>query len=185
MDDKDQAEGEKRVRKHLVEPLLKVGLVRPAGLTREGFDDMLTGLCQRLAYMTSDDLDVLAEIVLSNPAGKAKDRWPAGPWILDRAREVAPPEPGASPLIRRVFAHALGQRAVREGFGPDLLTWLRRARRFPTPEMITFLERETRSLREREGALRRRAALSEDDARWLAARRDAHEMCKALAGVSQ
>jgi DNA helicase-2/ATP-dependent DNA helicase PcrA len=81
---------------------------------------MLGELRQKLAYMTPASLAVLRDWVEAHPGGKDKDRFPIGLKILNKAREVQPPESGPSPLMLKVFAHPLGQEALA---GEQCGTW--------------------------------------------------------------
>jgi len=116
MDSTEQASGEKRVREVLVEPLLCRGLAKPSSLTKDQFEAMIDDLCKRLAYMTGESLAALEEVVASNPGGKDKDRLPIANAILGWAAQIQPPGDDASPLIRAVFANALGADALAGGW---------------------------------------------------------------------
>ena len=131
MNSEEQAQGEKRVMRLLVEPLKLRGLAKPAALTVAGFEDMVHDMCARLAYMTEASLMALEEQVAANPGGKDRDRFPISNLILSWAADIQPPGDGASPLIRAVFAHACGQTALAEGWAPELLAELRKTRRWP------------------------------------------------------
>ncbi|EBA08936.1 hypothetical protein [Sagittula stellata] len=185
MDEAEQRAGEARVREHLIEPLMRIGLMRPSGLKVDAFGDMQRSLCQRLAYMSAVDLEALREVVETNPAGAGKDRWPGGPWILDRAREISPPQPGASPLIRSVFAHRTGRSALAEGWAPELLDQVRKTRRFPNDDVCAFVRSQARGDVERAATLRRRqetgGCLSDADAAWLYRREEKEVLCQQIA----
>ena len=131
MDAKEQAAGERRVKDHLIEPLKRLGLAKPSSLTVAQFDAMVADLTGKLAYMSELNLQALAEQVANMPGGKERDRFPIAAKILGWAAEIQPPSDDASPLFRAVFAHALGQRALAEGWAPELLAELRRARVWP------------------------------------------------------
>ncbi|MBL3598085.1 hypothetical protein JMM63_21485, partial [Rhodovulum sulfidophilum] len=76
MDAREQAEGEKRVRDLLVEPLLRRGLVKPGAMTKAQFEEMLADLAKRLAYMSGPNLAALEEMAAAQPGGKDRDRFP-------------------------------------------------------------------------------------------------------------
>lgn len=158
MDAKDQAAGERRVKDHLIEPLKKLGLAKPTSLTVAQFDAMVADLGGKLAYMSELNLQALAEQVANMPGGKDRDRFPIAAKILGWAAEIQPPADDASPLFRAVFAHALGQRALAEGWAPELLAELRRARVWPR-------EYDLRQVQDRAGDARRRVARLEDQLR--------------------
>ncbi|OLS45956.1 hypothetical protein BV509_17405 [Rhodovulum sulfidophilum] len=131
MDAKEQAEGEKRVRDLLIGPLLRRGLVKPGAMTKAQFEEMLADLAKRLAYMSAPNLAALEEMAAAAPGGKDRDRFPIANAILKAATQIQPPADDASPLIRAVFAHAVGRQALAEGWAPELLDDLRHNRRWP------------------------------------------------------
>ena len=137
MDSKAQAEGEKRVRELLFQPLLDLGLGKPPTVsTKAQFDKMIEEVSARLAYMNDDALLGLREEIEANPGGKTGDRIPNGALILKMAAVHQPPSESASPLMRSVFAAEVGKAAVREGWAPELLENLRRNRKWPTPFVV-------------------------------------------------
>ena len=110
-----------RVRARLVGPLLRRGLAKPASLTNEAFATMCDDLCQRLAYMSMANLAALEEVAADQPSGKQADRFPIAQKLLKLAADIQPPDDSASPLIRAVFAAALGRDAIAGGWAPELL----------------------------------------------------------------
>lgn len=128
MDERSQAEGEKRVRTVLLDPLIRLGLVRPSTLTVAGFDVMQDELCQRLAYLHEDELTLLRERIEAHPGGKEGDRFPPGPKILKWATEIRVPQSDGSPFIRKVFASPVGEAALDSGYAPELLEHIRKHR---------------------------------------------------------
>ncbi len=187
MDSTAQAEGEKRVRRLLVEPLLRRGLAKPASLTRVLFDDMIADLCARLAYMSEANLMALEEQAAGNASGKDKDRFPIANRILDWAAQIQPPGDDASPLIRAVFTNALGREALDEGWAPELLADLRKNRRWPGSYIVKALresaDSSVRQLRILEERLAHGGELSPDEDRWRSRRLAALAKCRDIAGV--
>jgi hypothetical protein len=189
MDSVEQAEGQKRVRRLLVEPLQRRGLVKPPAMTKEQFSDMLDDLCARLAYMSEANLGALEEEAATMASGKSKDRFPIAQHILNRAGRFQSPPDDASPLIRAVFAHPMGRDAIRQGWAPELLREVRRTRRWPNDYAIA-------QCRERaEGDARRAARLigyrdggqgltAEEDT-WLQQRLDVVAKCQRIADLGQ
>ena len=131
MDTKDQAQGEARVQALLIDPLTRLGLARPTPLTIRDFEAMQREICQRLAYMTAEGLEALAEIALNNPGGKDGDRFPLAIKLLSWAADIEPPAQSVSPLMRSVFTSATGRAAIDGGYAPELLGWLRANRQWP------------------------------------------------------
>lgn len=156
MDAKAQAEGAKRVRHCLVDPLMRRGLVKPASLTKAQFAEMVDDLCARLAYMTEPGLRALEEHAAQRPAGRDKDRLPIANDILKWAAQIEPPADDASPLIRAAFGHAMGKAAIQDGWAPELLAELKKIRQWPSRYAVT--EIKTRA----DDAIRRFARCAED-----------------------
>lgn len=171
MDNAEQAAGEKRVRGVLIDPLMRRGLMRPAGMKVEMFDAMLDEICAKLAYMSDLNLAALVEDAATMAGGKEKDRFPAGQKILERAGQIQPPGDDASPLIRAVFANSLGLDALAGGWAPELLDELRKFRRWPggfaVDQIRQRADSSVRQLRNLEYRLSRGEALtySEDEFR--------------------
>jgi hypothetical protein len=96
MDQQEQKDGERCVQERLIDELTLRGLGRPTGLTMKAFDDMLRGLCQKLAHMTPENLDALAEVAAAKPSGKDRDRFPIANDILEWARDSSATHSAAS-----------------------------------------------------------------------------------------
>ncbi|WP_323789982.1 hypothetical protein [Thalassovita sp.] len=190
MDEAGQKEGERRVRDLLVRPLKARGLAKPSSLTNAVFEEMLDGLCQRLAYMDAGSLAALEEVAAARPSGKARDRFPIANDLLSMALQIQPPPDDASPLMRKVFAHAVGRRAIDEGWSPELLGYLRRQRAWPSGEYVVKTIRETadrsiRRLSDLEARLGRGGVLSPDEAAWRGHRLAAVEKCREIGRLGQ
>lgn len=155
MDQREQQDGEHRVRERLILPLQRLGLGKPTGLTKDGFEAMQVEMCQKLARMSDLNLDALCEICAAHPGGKAGDRFPIGTEILKHAATLQPPEDDASPLMRAVFGHALGEEAIRDGWAPELLVHLRRHRAWPKNFVIGQLRDSAREAVRRLEAVQR------------------------------
>ncbi|ANP35948.1 hypothetical protein JL2886_01026 [Phaeobacter gallaeciensis] len=184
MDMKEQAAGEKRVQVHLIDRLVRLGLVKPSGMTVAQFDVMLEEVRGKLAYMTELNLQALAEHVGNLAGGKNRDRFPIAAKILKWAADIQPPTDDASPLLRAVFAGELGRAAMAEDFGPELLVHVRRSRAWPKGHDMRFI-------RERAADARRRIAMieenegrgrspSDEDERLRAGRARAAEKCRQI-----
>ncbi|MBL3566640.1 hypothetical protein JMM59_16730 [Rhodovulum sulfidophilum] len=186
MDAREQAEGEKRVRDLLVEPLLRRGLVKPGAMTKAQFEEMLADLAKRLAYMSAPNLAALEEMAAAQPGGKDRDRFPISNAILKAAAQIQPPADDASPLIRAVFAHAVGRQALAEGWAPELLDDLRHNRRWPRSYALGQIRQAAGE------ALRRHAhlagagpgQLSPTEAAWLRDREARLAHCRSIADLA-
>ncbi len=187
MDSAEQADGEKRVKRVLIDPLMRRGLAKPASLTKEAFAEMLKGLSARLAYMTEENLAALEEIAAGLASGKEQDRFPIANKILDQAAQIQPPGDDASPLIRAVFQHAVGQDAVKGGWSPELLDELRSSRRWPGAYTISMARTKASDAIGKLHRLERRLAqgdqLLPEDARWRSLRLAKLDKCSRLAGL--
>ncbi|TRD16947.1 hypothetical protein [Palleronia caenipelagi] len=188
MDSTRQAEGEKRVKELLIDPLLRRGLARPTSLTKVQFEAMTADLCARLAYMSGPSLMALEEQVATSPGGKDKDRFPIANRILEWAAQIQPPGDDASPLIRAVFANALGQDAVAEGWAPELLAELRHNRRWPGAFVVkTVKDKAAPNIRQMQILSEKRArgaALSFEEEHWHGRRKAALGKCRQIAKMS-
>lgn len=184
MDRTQQAGGEKQVRELLIDPLRRRGLVKPSKMTRDQFEEMVADVCAKLAYMTEDNLAALEEQAAANAGGKDRDQMPIAQRILEWAGQIQPPADDASPLIRAVFANALGQDAIDGGWAPELLADLRQNRRWPTTYAVNMIrERAAGSIRQMQlldDRLRQGGDLSEGDAGWRARRLAALERCRRI-----
>ncbi|MFP3384404.1 hypothetical protein [Tritonibacter sp. SIMBA_163] len=187
MDAKEQAAGAVRVRQLLIEPLVRLGLAKPSKLTVARFDVMITDLCGKLAYMNDLNLAALAEQVASMPGGKGQDQFPIAAKILQWAAAIQPPPDDASPLFRAVFAHPLGQAALKEGWAPELLGHLRRVRIWPRDydlnQIRSKAEDARRQIVRQDERVARGGTLSDADWNFRKARRQAQDKCQRIAAL--
>lgn len=188
MDAQEQAEGERRVRRVLIEPLMQRGLAKPSSLTKAQFDEMVVGLCQRLAYMSEVNLAALEEQVAASPSGKEKDRMPIANSILEWAGQIQPPGDDASPLIRAVFKSQLGLDALAGGWAPELLQEIRKTRRWPGSYQVTQIKERARDglrqLEDVERMISRGQDIRPEVARWRDARLGMIDKCRRIADLS-
>jgi len=189
MDSAAQAAGETQVRDLLITPLENRGLAKPAGLTKQAFEDMKHSLCAKLAYMTGLSLQALEETAAASPGGKDRDRFPIANTILAMAGQIQPPGDDASPLIRKVFAEALGRDAIRDGWAPELLAELRKSRRWPgsfvVHEIKARADDAARQMVRLDEALARGDALNQSDADWRGRRKAVIEKCQRIADLAK
>lgn len=189
MDSTEQASGEKRVRRVLIEPLERRGLMRPGGMKVEAFEAMLAELCAKLAYMSDLNLAALEEDAAALAGGREKDRFPVGQRILERAAQIQPPGDDASPLIRAVFANQLGLDSLAGGWAPELLVELRVSRRWPGSWAVKTIKDKAdealRRMRDFEARLSRGDVLSPADAEWRSRRLAAMDRCRRIADLAR
>lgn len=182
MDEKAQKQGEKRVRELVVTPLIRLGLMKPAGMTKALFEEMQEEICQRLAYMDALSLRGLCEELAGCGGGKERDRFPLATVVLERAVTHQRPVSDASPLMRAVFAHAIGEGALEAGFAPELMKWVRENRKWPGSYVMGKIAESGRDGHRRLDQLQRHIAdgreLLEADAVWLKRRLAAVARCQ-------
>jgi len=187
MDSAAQADGEKRVKQFLIEPLQLRGLAKPTTLTKVQFDDMVKDLCARLAYMTDLNLQALEDQCAGNAGGKGKDRFPIANHILDWAGQIQSPEGDGSPLIRAVFSQSLGLDALTQGWAPELLSELKQSRRWPKPFVVRLIrdraENAIRQMRSVEERLARGTDVPPNEADWRNRRLAIIRRCQAIADL--
>ncbi|OIQ32318.1 MAG: hypothetical protein BM562_05465 [Alphaproteobacteria bacterium MedPE-SWcel] len=187
MDAKEQAAGEARVRRLLIEPLERLGLAKPSKLTVAQFEAMIADLCGKLAYMNDLNLQALAEQVASMPGGRDQDQFPIAAKILKWAGAIQPPADDASPLFRAVFADRLGQAALAEGWAPELLVHLRRSRIWPREYDLNQIRSRAEDARRRiirqDEQVARGGRLSEADWNFRRTRDLAQEKCQRIAAL--
>lgn len=138
MDSKSQAEGERRVKEILFDQLHAIGLAKPSTVTNGQFAEMKKLVCAKLAYMTPENLAALSEAIQNDDAVIDRGRVPIGAKIVKLANKIQEPTADGSPLMRAVFADQVGKAALAEGWAPELLSYLRRERRWPTGYVINF-----------------------------------------------
>lgn len=189
MDSAEQTAGERQVKALLIEPLTRRGLIRPQGQTKEQFEDMCEDICKRLAYMSAGGLAALEEQCAANPGGKGHDRFPIGTQVLRWAGEIEPPSDSASPLIRAVFAAPVGVEAIEQGHAPELLVWLRKHRRWPSPFTLSQVRSDAsgavREVALLDEALARGDEITEAQTAFRARRRMQIEKCREIAALAR
>lgn len=188
MDSAQQAEGEKRVRQVLIEPLQRRGLIKPAGMTKAQFEDMVKDLCAKLAGMTEPNLAALEEEAAGLAGGKDRDRFPIANRILERAAQIQPPGDDASPLIRAVFAHQVGRDALTGGWAPELLAELRKSRRWPGAWVLNSVRKQAddalRQMHMFDARLARGEELTDTECRWRDHRKAQMDKCQYIADLA-
>lgn len=189
MDAVEQRNGERRVRDLLIDPLERLGLMKPAGQSKAQFDAMKEEICQRLAYMGDVNLGGLCEELQGCGGGKDRDRFPLATVVLPLAMKHQPPKGDASPLMRAVFAHAEGEKALAAGYAPELMKWLRDNRKFPGAFVIGQIadmgrDAARRALKLQEDADAGRP-VSDAEMAWLSRRNAVIERCRAARKLGQ
>lgn len=189
MDSADQAEGERRVKRVLVEPLKRRGLAKPTGLDKAGFQAMQDEICAKLAYMNELSLGALEEVAAKRAGGKDKDRFPIANVIFDEAAAIQPPGDDASPLIRAVFANPLGLDALSDGWAPELLKDLRVNRRWPKSFAVGQIKEQAgeavRRMINLDAVLARGGELTPDENQWRSRRQAVLGKCRMISEMGK
>lgn len=187
MDSAAQADGEKRVRGLLVDPLINRGLVKPTTMTKAQFESMLCDMCAKLAYMDSEKLMALEEVAAGMAGGKEKDRFPIANRILKEAARIDPPSDDGSPLVRAVFAASVGLDALAAGWAPELLLHVKEFRLWPTSFVVTRLRESAddniRQMRRADEILARGDALAPEVEGWRNRRLAIIRKCQAISDL--
>lgn len=185
MDSAEQSNGEKRVQRVMIEPLVSRGLVRPSGVTRPVFDEMLKRLSQKLAYMSEQGLAALEEEIADRVLVGGKNRFPIANEIERWAAQIEAPTDTASPLIRNVFANEIGRVAIAEGWAPELLDQVKGIRRWPAGGVTGFVASKCREkaddhirrLKRLDGLVSGGGELSPQDFQWRVSRQALNARC--------
>lgn len=115
--DEEESGGATLVTERLLDPLARLGMAKPRKVSAEAHADMLGRLKRHLAYMTPEELDMLAAHVERFAGGKAKNEWPAEITIRNLARLIRPSPGGNARLVESYMRSAAGRRAWDQGPG--------------------------------------------------------------------
>ncbi len=129
-----QAAGKANVRRLLIEPLETAGLRRPHGVSVDAQRNRLALIVDRLAYMATDNLDTLRDVVLTHAASAlGRGEWPA-PVVVEAWAQGLQPRPfRESHIVQSWLASVEGPPARAAGHHVQLYRLLRRAPRPPGP----------------------------------------------------
>lgn len=116
------AEARKRVEDLLLVRLRAAGYRRPRGLAQSDFDHGQAALAERLAYLSPENLQTLAEAIVD---AAPLPSFPPERWILDLARSLQPPPLRASRLLSSWLASVEGPKSVMRGDLVPLYRFLR------------------------------------------------------------
>ncbi|WP_172332743.1 hypothetical protein [Mangrovicoccus sp. HB161399] len=153
---------------------------------------MVDEITLRLAYMSPEKLDALAEIIAANPMGPGRDRMPIPAAIVKIATRVEEPPEMASALLRGVLGSSVGARAIREGWAPELLnylrerhSWVRSEDAYAIGKLMEIAEPNIRRKNKLDSLILNRCAISEADERFLEGRQMAMERCQQIADMAR
>jgi hypothetical protein len=160
-------EGKAAVRLHLIDRLEAAGMTRPRRMGVEAFEAGKKHLTERLAYMSVENLQVLADALIDTAAS---NEWPSEIVMMQLARGIQTPPPAQSRALTSWLASVEGPKAVAGGYLVDLFRFIRHRLRPPTPfEMREIGERAREHDRRRQIIQEKiRAEMATDDDRnWL------------------
>lgn len=121
-------EGKKAVRLYLIERLEAAGLVRTSKQSKEAFDAGKAALAARLAYMTADGLQLLADTIIESWTGRD---WPTEKFFIQAARNIEPPPVTDNRALATYLVSAEGPKAVLRGDLVEIYRFCRDKRRPP------------------------------------------------------
>lgn len=162
--------GSARVRRYLIDPLLRDGMVGDRRTSSAELAAFFGRLQERLGYMRPDNLERLRQACMALAGGRAHNVWPG--WVT--IRKIAfglqtPPDP-ANPIMQS-WLHSRRGPALRDHGGlVETYLFLRRAMRPPTEyeqKQIAAEARENARKRQRVVEAVAQGGGSEDDRQWL------------------
>lgn len=188
MDEQALKEGKDRVRRHLTGLLAGRGMVRRPGVSVADHAATLASIEARLAYLSADQLDALAEVVERHAGGKHRNRWPAEASVMNWAVRIQAPPPSDSRFVRSYMASAPGRRALEQDYVTEL--WRHIKHHGPRPltgyELTKIRDEadQNRRLRLRIKGQIERGVAGPADMAWLDAYWRDRERAVALVGVA-
>jgi hypothetical protein len=117
----------------------------------------LRTLTDRLAYMTPDNLQTLAEVILENASGNPP-AWPSEALVMQWAHAIQAAPPRERRIVTSWLASVEGPVAEAGGYLVELLRWLRRHRRPLTPNDLKRVRVEAADMQGRLLRIRERIA---------------------------
>lgn len=172
--------GKAAVRAVLLDRLEGAGMMRPKRMGVEPFEAGKKFLCERLAYMSRDNLAVLADALIDTATS---NEWPSEMVVMSLARGIQAPPPATSRALSSWLASVEGPKAVAGGYLVDLYRFIRGKLRPPTPyEMGEVKVRATESARRVQliNEWIRAGRGSDEDRAWLKAWLDDEQQALAL-----
>jgi hypothetical protein len=160
-------EGKAAVKALLLDRLEGAGFGKPKKMGAEAFEGQKKFLAERLAYMSPDNLLVLAESLISDAAS---NDWPSEIIIMQRAKVIQSPPPATTRAMSWLVS-VEGPKAVAGGYLVDLYRFIKGKLRPPgSPyEMGQLRERSVENAR-RCQIIRERiraGGCGDDDRAWL------------------
>lgn len=158
-------------------------MVRKRGKSAEAHRDWLDRLAARLAYMSADKLQDLAEVVAVYGGGKRKDQWPSDLSICNWARSLQKPPISESRLVRSYIQSAAGRAAIDGGYVVELFDHLKRYGAPPDAYAFSMIRQEADRNRGRCARIdreRERGVAGLADLNWLERQDAIRARCMAI-----
>lgn len=158
--------GKAAVRELLIDRLNDAGLRRSRGVTREALEKVQARLAEGLAYMTPENLQTLAEVVMDNCDGE----WPAEVVIRSWARALQAPPEAEKRIVTSWLASVEGPQAEAGGYLVELYGFLRLHGRPPLAYDMSQIRARAGDNARRRMMIRdriERDAANDEDHRWL------------------
>lgn len=161
-----------RVRRVLIDRVEGAGLVRARGVTAEAHRASMVKLAERLAYMSRENLETLAEVVIDNAGGRAGNEWPSEQLVRQWAQAMQPAPPKHHPIVTSWLASVKGPEAEAGGYLVELYRFLLRRPVPPGPYDLRLIGEQASENNRRCVLIRDRLArdcATAEDRGWLAA----------------
>lgn len=189
MEGRELKDGKAQVRRCLIDPLIRKGLVRKRGQSLEEHEAFLASLEARLAYMFEDKLLALAEVCEVYAGGARKNTWPAEASIMNWARRLQIPPASQSRLVRTYLQSEAGKAAKLGGYLVELFWYLKQFGVPPNAYSMEKIRSEAEANKGRRARIQREAEVdgaAPSDLRWVQQYMDVRRLCldiiKAKAG---
>lgn len=172
-----------RVRRVLIDPLIRAGMRKQRGMTAEKYLDFIARLERRLGYMSEVHLRGLAVLLTKGAKGKERNQWPDEVTIISCAYGLQRPPPRSCDYVASLMRSAMGRAARDLGYHVELFDVAKRYGPPPSKYVLAQLQARADENRGKVKIIRDRIArdaASADDRRWLAWRLDQEAECMAI-----
>lgn len=177
----DGLKGQRAVKLLLIERLEAAGYVRPPRMTVEVFDAAKRHLAERLAWMSADGLQTLAQIIIDTSPFKRD--WPMESWILLNARRIETEPVTENRTLTSWLASIEGPKAVARGDLVEVFRFVRDKRRPPTALDMRDIAEKARDRLRRVAVVNdkiRHGVCPDEDRKWLQSVLDDEQAALAL-----
>lgn len=172
--------GKAKVKRVLIEPLVKGGMRKSPKHKVEEHGAMLDRIAGKLSYLSEEQLGGLREFCIRAASGREHDIWPEEQHIVNWAyRQEAPPAE-RNEYVSSLMRSAMGQKAFMGGYHVELFIAACRWGPPPSKYEISKLRQradDNRSKRERVQRAVSRGDVAEIDRQWLGWFEDQERRC--------